>query len=232
MMLNRPVAFLLAGTTVVCSAFLGLAACSSDDTGTGELPAIPVAPTADGGKAQGPAANPSPTGADASAGNTGKPSASEPADAGTDCGDPKKYPKLRPSADAGVYCPFQARTAADASAPPCDIGAHCCIYPQNANKASTCNPEGTACEALPGTADFACSESSDCPTGNVCCFGGEPKVDPVCPGKNFAKGVKGSACRATCGAGEYVVCTKDSDCETGKTCTPFSAKSIDFGACL
>ena len=38
-------------------------------------------------------------------------------------------------------------------------------------------------------------------------------------------------CVGTYAAGEYVICEQQSECEAG-TCTPFSTKSIDMGACI
>ena len=72
---------------------------------------------------------------------------------------------------------------------------------------------------------------------HFCCLIGTPTKDPTCldPTQHeFGSKVKGTYCSATgCKAGEFTVCGAQSECsDAGGTCTPFSTKTIEIGACV
>ncbi len=222
----------LIGGALIALGSMDLAGCSSD-SGTG---------TPTGGK-DATAGDDSAAGDDGATGDdgsTGDGGGSK--DAASECGKP---PTLHPSPDAGVYCPFQdAGAGADANAnfAPCAPSQDCCMYPQKLNMASVCiNGAGGDPSACPGyvadagVANFECDEPSDCPgSGKICCLKGTPTKDAVC-GTYFGSRVLGSHCTAAaaCPAGEFQLCSAASgECPSGQTCTAFSTKSKNLGACL
>jgi len=99
----------------------------------------------------------------------------------------------------------------------------------------------TSVPPVPGVCGFAteagnafeCDDPAMCPAGNACCFQGNVQSDPVC-GTLFGSKVKGTICRTACGAGELVVCSRDSECTgsaSGPSCNPVSTKGHTFGIC-
>ena len=225
-MKNHHWAWLALGAALVASAGVNVAACSSSDSGTGN-------PTSGGG---GDASRDGTTSGDDGS-TTGDDGGGGGSDAGADC---SKVPKLHPEPDAGVYCPFQADSGAGASSN-CAANQHCCIYAQDAGRSSECLPNGTLCfgetmvdgglSVATGGADFECNEPGDCPSaGDQCCLNGTPTKDPTC-GTYFGSKVHGAFCKPSCTAGEFVICETQTECTTG-TCTPFSTKTIQIGACV
>lgn len=228
---NR-IAFIAFGGLLVGAGAVGAAACSSDTT-TGT-----PTPTVDGSKSDGGG-----TGDDGSTTDDGSVKKDGGGgEAGKDCGS---APTLHPSPDAGgIYCPFQADAGPDGGSRYCPptSGEHCCMYPQAANKPSTCNTSAQACdiEADAGGADFGCDEPADCPSNQKCCLSapGTVQKDPVC--YNFGSRIKGSHCAANCPTDEFQVCSSQADCtgvttpaaSGGTNCTAFSTKAKEIGACL
>lgn len=228
---NRIVVIALGGIMIAAGA-IGAAACSDTTPGTG-VPSNGVDATAkvDGGGTDEDTGTGDDTGTTQKDGSAG-------ADAAKECGSP---PSLHPTPDAGIYCPFQADGGPDASRNCENLpGTHCCNYPQAANKPSTCNTVATACgpEADAGGADFGCDEPNDCAVSSTgtahCCLRGTVKVDAVCK-TSFGSLVKGTHCSAgaCANAGEIELCSTQADCTVaGETCTPFSTKAKELGACV
>lgn len=152
----------------------------------------------------------------------------------------------------GPYCPFQARTDADAGRPSlnCAAGESCCSFTsaQGAqfdggfpNVPAYC---ATSCEPTPPvptgmiSQPFECNAPEHCGTGTKCCLfpkAGSPGLSinsnaNKCPSQSFGR-VGGSACRDTCDTGETPVCSKNSDCPSGSTCSAISATGRDMGYC-
>jgi hypothetical protein len=87
--------------------------------------------------------------------------------------------------------------------------------------------------------EFECTSKTHCPAGNnECClvlkpgknFSPQPDT-PSCPDNLKQSNVFGTACRATCAAGETRLCFQDSDCPGGAQCKPFSMSGRDVGFC-
>jgi hypothetical protein len=129
----------------------------------------------------------------------------------------------------GPYCTFMAGNTKKA----CEVGQHCCIYPQGQGD-STCNAIDAPC--LPavdaGGADFECDEPADCTGGKKCCFAGTATKDAVCSNKARFENFRGTYCAASCKTGDLLVCTEQKDC-TGQTpCRSMNPKSKTVWACV
>lgn len=213
--------WILAGSTAVAGAVLGLAACSGDDT-------KPL-PVKDGG-------------VDSTTGDSGKDSATDSSTPDTSTGDGGVcFDKLRPNPEAGPFCPFIATVKPDGGAGQganCATGETCCYGAAKGGDAgfdlSVCKTGGAAaCPAPSNPANRAdiveCSEKDDCTNGQVCCIvpldidggttatlstGVDSKTTCV-----YVKGEKGTRCKASCGTGEWQGCQSDGECGNGKTCS-------------
>lgn len=220
----------LIGGALIALGGLDLAGCSSDG-GSGN-------PTTnhDSGNGDDDSGDDATTGDDGSSGDDG----GGGKDSAAECG---KAPTLHPSAEAGVYCPFQDAGTGDANDNflPCGTGQDCCMYPIKMNTSSVCitssGGDPSACPGFvadAGVANFNCDEPADCPPSNICCLRGTPTKDNVC-GTYFGSRVLGSHCTAdtACPAGEFQLCSAATgECTNGGTCTPFSTKSKQLGACI
>jgi hypothetical protein len=104
---------------------------------------------------------------------------------------------------------------------------------------------GTTCPAK--DTEWACAAPVDCAgsaTGTTCCLTvGAVGPDAKCAayesttGRHTTHCVQASTCQGTVDAGKttdtkYVVCSSQSDCPSGTTCTPVKALTIDIGLCL
>jgi len=139
------------------------------------------------------------------------------------CGVP---PTLHPPGFTGPYCPFMA----DAGTTSCAPGQTCCEYPVGAP--STCVARGTMCPTMGGVSavSWECDAPSQCGGGAMCCGNGTPMVRPGCSYFEV-RPAQGTSCAATCGTGQYVVCEANSDCPTGRTCTPLKSEGQSIGFC-
>jgi hypothetical protein len=140
----------------------------------------------------------------------------------------RKPPKLFPETAAGVFCPYSSATGADDTT--CAAGQLCC-EPETGTSAC----QTAAC----ATADISwqCLEAIDCAQssgGSVCCGIGTLVTEPACgsePAYAHATAFKGTVCARSCGAGQFEVCEKTSDCASTETCVATEAEGGDFGHC-
>lgn len=133
-----------------------------------------------------------------------------------------------PSGTDGVFCPFSGVDGGrDLTC--ARVTQQCCETPNDDAGASTCQAVGSACPAA-GSTTWECEDTVDCAAGKVCCGAVTLEQDPVCGYFRAAPGFGGTHCKASCGAGEVVVCQQQSGCTTG-TCTPFRAAGNAVGAC-
>lgn len=171
-------------------------------------------------------------GKDSTVSNDGGPDVTQPpADGGADADAAVCFSKLRPAPDAGPFCYFIPKPDGG-NGINCATGQTCCYGAPKGGDAgfdpSTCvNGGSAACPAptndasTPGDS-FECAEKDDCTGNQVCCiipFGDAGVTTGVdnftC---TFAKGEKGTRCKASCGTGELQGCQSDTECN-GKTCT-------------
>ncbi len=216
-------ALFFGGALVLSGAGLGLAACSSDSgtgtpTGGGDSGSNTDGTSHTDGAMQGDTA---PQG-DSATGDDG-------GDGGAGCkhGNP---PNVHPS-DGGptaLFCGFKAN---DGGTLACDPHTQlCCVGGKQGTGFAdpVCIAAGGTCMNGMNPKPIACEDQNDCPTaGNLCCYtGAVPQNDPAC-GYYYASSNIATNCATTCAAGQSRICTSDSQCATGQTCTPF--KSIYFG---
>lgn len=211
----KKLAWILAGTSAVSGAVLGLAACSGDDTKP--LPAKD-------------------SGVDSTTGDAGKDTSppvdgSKPDAIGPDAAS--CFSKLRPAPDAGPFCYFIPKANDGGMGVNCATGETCCYGATKGPDAgfddSVCVSGGAAsCPAptLPPPADsFECAEADDCANGQKCCIvpmtvdGGSATLSTgtdkfTC---TYLKGEKGTRCKAACDTGDWQGCQSDGECG-GKTC--------------
>lgn len=81
----------------------------------------------------------------------------------------------------------------------------CCVTFAGGAVTEDCIDKGATCAG--GTLD--CTDSSSCPSGDVCCGERDPTT-----------GALGAKCATSCGAGGVQLCSKDSECPTGERCRP------------
>ncbi len=139
-----------------------------------------------------------------------------------------------PNLDAGpgtIYCPFSATTDGGKNEYCTPETQHCCETPEGATEPSACTATGTACPT--GSTDWGCEDPvSDCPSGQVCCAPGA-SIGLGTPGcGNFAHKMTGTACVAAGSCTGITLCTSDSECPSGMTCTPFGKAGNDVGGCM
>jgi hypothetical protein len=105
---------------------------------------------------------------------------------------------------------------------------HCCETPMVMNP-SMCSPLGVACPA--NYIDWQCTETQDCPQGQVCCAAGTlvRSMDPNCG--NQANGFGGTHCALKCVANEIQMCSQTIQCPNNLTCIPFGARGSQVGGC-
>ena len=207
----------VASTSFAWGALAALEACSSDNgsASSGAVSPVPEAGAKD--------ANPGDT-------SVTTPDSSMQQDAGSECGAPAALHAPK-SADAGIYCPFSA--PAGGKNIYCAENQECCENVKGAG-VSTCETKGAACPVATATA-WECEDPVDCAgsVGKVCCAhsgdGGAVTVGSDTCGAFLSK-FSGTRCQTACGAGELVVCEKQSECTTG-TCTAVKPKGNDIGVC-
>ena len=214
-------------TVLFCASSLGVGAafgCGSSNNGLDGAPG----PSADAGARGDGAADAAPDtseGRDA-AGDAG----TVPTDGGkvpdaSSCHPPTLHP---PTGTNGVYCPFSGVDGGrDLTC--ARVTQQCCETPSDDAGASTCESVGAACPAA-GSTIWECEDAVDCASGKSCCGAAVVESDPVCNYLRAAPGFGGTRCKATCGAGEVVICQQQSGCTTG-TCTPLRAAGNSVGTC-
>jgi hypothetical protein len=230
---TKKLAWILAGSSAVAGAVLGLAACSGDDT-------KPIT-TKDSG-------TDSTTGTDA-AKDTSTNDSSNP---DTSTGDGGVcFDKLRPNPEAGPFCPFVAKPDGGVGVN-CATGETCCYGAPKGGDAgfdlSVCKSGGAAACPAPtnptARADIAeCTEKDDCTGNQICCIvpldidgGTTATLSTGIDSKTtcvYAKGEKGTRCQASCGAGEWQGCQSDSECGS-KKCTligVLAGDNLQMGYC-
>ena len=214
----------LAGMSVIAS----MSACSGDTTTTDSGPKDSTAP-----KDQSVDQNTQ----DQNNQDTG------PGDSGTaDCGS---IPKLHVSEAGAIFCGYPADGGSSFS---CTTGTQCCLgggkspnfFPED------CEGFGTVCQnpgpdaGVPSGIAIECNQNADCTangkSGNVCCLqgAGAPALQQGC-GYYKSQGGTAITCEqgATCsGATDIQICSADTDCPQGKTCTPMKWKLYQLGFCM
>ncbi len=130
-----------------------------------------------------------------------------------------------------IYCPFSGTPNIN-----CDPATTHCCEPKMGM--ATCDPNAQACPA--GGMDWQCQDpKADCkdPAKPVCCATGASfgQGAPGCA--NFASKmtktecVAASACAPDAMMKNLTMCTDDTECPMGKTCTPFKKAGAGVGAC-
>jgi hypothetical protein len=213
-MKTKKLAWILAGSSAVAGAVLGLAACSGDDT-------KPIT-TKD-------------SGLDSTTGDSGKDTSTTDGpttDTGADAA--ACFSKLRPAPDAGPFCYFIPKANDAGNGVNCATGETCCYGapkgPDAGFDPSSCVGGGAAAcpapttDASPGDS-FECAEKDDCPSNQSCCIvaldGADGGAVTMSTGVDkftctFLKGEKGTRCKATCGSGDFQGCQSDSECGSKK----------------
>ena len=224
-MKNSQLAWLLGGALVLSSGVLGVAACSSSNTGN------PTGGVDSGTGSDGGGGTDTGTGTDTGNGGTDSGGGT---DGGGTCTSPKS-PSLHPS-DGGAGSLFCGYLGNDAGRLDCTPQTQvCCLGGKQGTGFAdpTCNAPGTPCANGTNPKEFQCGDPTDCASGSICCLGGPaPTLDPVC-GYYKAKGTTGSKCETTttCAAGETKLCESNAECAAGQTCTPFKTLILQFGFC-
>jgi hypothetical protein len=237
-MRNRTFSLVLTIAAAGTSAALGLFACSSSSTTTGDTN----------------------TGTDSGSGGntkdgttgTGNTDAGtqDMTDSGTQMGTDSggggtctNPPALFPPGDAGLYCPYDYGPDGGGAAH-CKTGTEmCCLSPSSDAGSSVCEAVGASCTQA-GFGVWQCSSPAECPGATpVCCLtAGPPEADPNCSGYQKTKGFDSTTCMAagkctgTVVVGKYtdnlmVVCETQADCTTG-TCTAVKTSGTSIGLCL
>jgi len=143
---------------------------------------------------------------------------------------------LHAETTAGVYCPFSGVDGGAALT--CPAGDHCCEPPATSNTTSTCVAASKACPIAASTR-WDCDGTLDCAAtpGTVCCGTGTIEAQaaqPACGDGGIApfeyiSDFAGSSCAASCSG--YQICSKDSECPGGATCSPVEPKGAGIGYC-
>jgi hypothetical protein len=165
-------------------------------------------------------------------------------DASVDCGS---IPSLHVDPAGTVYCSY----GADGGELECTGQQECCLGGSvggGVYAPQQCAPFGTTCTnggdggSSPAIA-IECAQISDCTAKGVtgataCCLQGATGPAPVA-GCGYSKATEGTAvvCESdggtgVCAAGEIALCSQNSDCATGKTCTAGKWKVFQIGFCL
>ncbi len=157
------------------------------------------------------------TGADTSVGDTGTTDTGTTPDTGI-CTTPGTLHKTVPGS---FYCPFVSPAGTYCTSQT----QHCC---QPSMGSSSCDPIATPCAAT--ETDWRCADATHCPSGQKCCGIGTfvKNPDPMCA--NYATGFKGTKCATSCAATEIEMCSGTGGCSAG-TCTPFTTRASQVGAC-
>jgi hypothetical protein len=184
-----------------------------------------------------------------SAGDTGSSEgdSGSPQDSGTgpDCGS---TPTLHLDPAGTIFCGY----GADGGKVECLTGTECCLggslgggtfAPEQCGaRSSTCTnggePDAGGSLAIP----IACMQIADCTANGVtsaaaCCLQGATSPTATCayPKAQYGTAVvceTGNTSPGTCAAGELQICSSQSDCPTGTTCTAGKWKIFQVGFCL
>jgi hypothetical protein len=180
-------------------------------------------------------------GADTSTPETGSADAGSDASPDASCGS---TPSLHVDTGGTIFCGF-----GDAGDLDCVIGQECCLGGYLGNDVfgpQACSAFGSVCTngGVPDTGTPAiamqCAQVADCTANGVtgaasCCLQGA-NAPADAPGCTYPKAVGGTAvvCETTsaCATGEVQICSQQSDCPTGTTCTPGKWKVLQVGFCL
>ncbi len=161
-------------------------------------------------------------------------------DTGVNCG---ATPSLHPDEGGTIYCGYET----DGGMLLCQTGQECCIggslggaqwAPQE------CAAFGSPCtngdDGGQPPVPMECSQAADCVANGVaspvsCCLKGvNPPTDP--PGCTYPKARYGTGmvCEtsAQCAPGEVQICSVQTDCPNGTTCTAGKWKLFQVGFCL
>ncbi len=231
--MKKQLAWILGGAAIVgLGMAASLSACSSDDSGN------PDSGTKDGT-----------TPIDTGTKDTSTTDTSTPNDGGTetstvDCGT---IPTLHPVDGGTIFCGYPPDGGAGFS---CGTGQQCCLGGEvnNSFLPEACETWGGICDnPLPDASTspgvpIECNQNSDCTangqSGNVCCLQGAT-VPQVVAGCNYDKSTQGTAIKcetaangACTGSTDIQVCSQQSDCPNGKTCTASKWKIYQVGFCL
>ena len=230
--MKKPIAWIFGGAALVGLGMMSsLSACSGDNTQT---------------DAGGKDATANDAKNDVAQGNDSGPPDSGPADTGTgaECGS---SPTLHADDAGSIYCGFGG---GDAGSLYCATGTQCCL----GGKLGTgylnqdCPTWGGSCDnpapdaggtvpALP----IQCEQNSDCTANGmankVCCLQGATAPTQV-TGCTYDKSTQGTAIvcstptNGACpGATDVQICSSNSDCPQGKTCTAMKWKILQLGYC-
>ena len=226
-LMKKQIAWIFTGAALVGLGMVGsLGACSSDDTKT------------DAGK---DAAKDSTTGTDSGQDSGGQDAGNDVSTA--DCGS---TPTLHPSDAGAIYCGF-----VDGGSLICGTGQQCCLGGKVGNtfQNQDCVTWGGTCDNPPpdsGTSPpvpIECGQNSDCTangaaSGSVCCLQGgtAPAQVAGCSYYKSSPGGSSIVCSAgsngACpGSTDIQICSSDTDCPQGKTCTPMKWKIYQLGFC-
>ena len=232
----RTLALILAAGLTVAAGGVSATACSSSSSGS-----TPEKDSGSGGDGT----------ASSSGGTEEEGGSSSGGEAGVDCGS---TPSLHVDEAGTVYCGF----GADGGSLDCFVGTQCCLgggigggqfAPQEClTYGQTCTNGGADAGTNEQPLPVQCAQNADCvangsTAGSVaCCLQGNAKcasnytcgsTTGACDFAKYSDGT-GVMCEntAACAAGEIQVCSQQSDCPTGKTCTPGKWKLLQLGFCL
>jgi hypothetical protein len=146
---------------------------------------------------------------------------------GSACNPATKLP-TPPEGLSSLFCPFSApRNGTDQDCNPAFD--HCCETGPDAGL-STCTAVGTSCSAS-AVMDWGCADPDvDCPSGNNCCAPGATLVVGAPGCASSATGMTTTSCQSAACSG-IQLCTKTSECPSGKSCVPFAQAGNDVGGC-
>lgn len=213
----RTLALVLGSALVVTGGGVAATACSSSNSGT------PSGTDSGGGKDGTANSDGGGTGDDGGIGDDGG--------TAVDCG---KSPGLHPEDAGTIFCGF-----ADAGKLECTTGNQCCLGGKLGQgfAPEQCVQFGSACtNGADGGLPVQCGQPSDCTANgqanSVCCLRGNAPAQVAGCGYYKASGGQGTFCEQSCQTGETQLCESNGDCPSGKTCTPFKWKVLQFGFCL
>jgi hypothetical protein len=245
------ISWILCGAALVVSGSMGMAACGSGsagpDGGTGGSAGSGGTKGSGSGGSTGSGSGGttgSGTGGTAGTGTGGT------AGTGGDAGCGKAGKVFAETPDSGMYCPFSGDggkgTTQYCKAP----SQACCVakydpdagasVPSVCVDSTTILADGGGCTTGPGSILFECEGPLDCTgsaAGGVCCGSGTVEANTGCSvdaGFGYVSGAagKGTSCAASCGAGQTVICSVQTDCTGGTICTPADLHGNHIGYCL
>ena len=146
-------------------------------------------------------------------------------DPGTDSGTDSAVKVTCDPPDPQLFAPGEGPFCQGAPLNHCAFGQHCC-------RDTALNTQVCAASCPNGVVDMACYNTAECnPGGDFdagglrCCAKGTVALG-VCS-YAVTENLRSTGCFATCMAGEFQACASQSECETGKVCTPTKALRAD-----